>query len=146
MSEPVEPINVLYGWIELVDCSVLFNPNAVTADILALTEEDPYWESDGILWNEDNTVILGLELFRWNQPAPEVAEFLYPVTRHLLADEYLTFECKFRLGQLNSTLIVALASSTGVYVADGGNLAKGIWKLANTGRTLPSEEDEDLIL
>lgn len=146
MSEPAEQVRTLHGWIELVDCSVIWAADAVTQDILLLTEGDPNWESDGVLWNEDSTTIVGLEFLRWNEAPPDMSVFFAPVCRHLRSEEYLTFECKFKFGRLTSTLMVVLVSGRGVYTADGYDLAKEIMKLSILGKNTETTEGEQSLL
>lgn len=147
MSETADPVRTLHGWLELVDCSVLFNPNAVTQDLLEIVEQDPAWECDGVLWNEDNTSIISMELLRWDEPAPsDMASFFEPLTHHLLSGEYLVFEGKLRFGHLTNTLMVLLVSTRGVFIADGKGLAAEIKKLSGVDDPLPTAEEEESLL
>ena len=116
-------------------------------DLLELIEQDSAWQCDGVLWNEDNTSIISMELIRWDEPVPsDLAAFFEPLTHHLLSGEYLVFEGKLRFGQRTNTLMVLLVASRGVFIADGKDLSREIKKLSGVDDPSPTAEEEESLL
>lgn len=117
---------VITAWGELTETSALIDSSNITAVLCQLGEDDINFFSEGVIWNEDNSMIVSMEFLYYDQEPPNFDELFQPLLPYLRHEEYMIFEVKHRFGYRPRSLVQYLISGRGVFSCDSSCMSHSL--------------------
>lgn len=133
----MESNDVITAWGELTETSALIDSANITSILCGICEDDLNFFSEGVQWNEDDSMIVAMEFFYYNQEPPLFEELFQPLLTYLCAGEYLVFEVKHRFGHRPRSLVQYLITHEGIFSCDS------LCMVHSMNRFMPIEDDTD---
>ncbi len=127
---------VITGWVELIDASLITDTTNISEILCQLGEDNVNLENGCVVCNEDDTTIVSHEIICYEDSPPDFEQLFQPIVHYLQSGEFLLYSAKFRFCFREHCLAMYLITGQGVHACDSSIMTNGL------ARFMPHESDD----